>query len=143
MNPGTIVLPDTSTRTVSAAGLTDVAPLTASMRPFRMTTVARSRGARPVPSITRAPDSTTVPPVGACASGDIRHNAANSTVVRRTPARRVEVRAMLRSRRDLHHRRHRTIFGLPACPSGQFQEHLVLMADELDQLRTVRHNALL
>ncbi len=66
--PGMIVLPDMSTRVAPAGILTAAAVPTASMRPLLMTTVAPSRGGRPVPSITRAPVSAIAAPAGACAN---------------------------------------------------------------------------
>ena len=63
-----IVLPETSTRVAPSGIGTSASEPTASIRPLVMSSVACSGGARPVPSITRAPVRTTVG--GACASED-------------------------------------------------------------------------
>jgi hypothetical protein len=68
MKPGTIVLPLASMRCAPAGIAVDAGP-TAAMRPLLMTSVPRSIGARPVPSMMRAlVRATAAPAAGVCAS---------------------------------------------------------------------------
>src|SRR5262245_6580615 len=82
MKPGTIVLPLASIRCAPVGMLVDAAGPTAVIRPPETTSVPRSIGARPVPSIIRALVKATVAPaVGACASEGGNASVASASSV--------------------------------------------------------------
>src|ERR1700737_4140254 len=88
-------LPGRAIRVAPAGTFTAAEAPTATMRPLLTTSVARSRGALPVPSVTRAPVSATVPGAGACANGRLDDNVARTTsMANDTAAGRVGIRIM-------------------------------------------------
>src|SRR5256885_7451345 len=92
MKPGTIVLPLASMRCAPAGMVVEFAGPTAVTRPPLTTSVPRSIGARPVPSMMRALVNATVPPpAGACASdgGEARVASASSVPTASADMRRV------------------------------------------------------
>ena len=84
MKPGTSVLPDASMRCAPAGIAVDAGP-TAVTWPLLMTSVPRSIGARPVPSMMRALVKATVP-CGACASDGGEASVAIASAVPATSA---------------------------------------------------------
>src|SRR5262249_26778713 len=92
MKPGTMVLPARFTVVAPAGSFIVLDGPTAATRPFATTSIACSIGARPVPSISRAPLKTTAPTMGGWALDEARVSAARTSDKPKDGARRPEIR---------------------------------------------------